>query len=521
MASTTNPPTCVDEKSKLVDTERNIRNRIALEKQAFHIVENLIETGVKEEYLLEIGNLIGLGHYHDVIEERTIVELCGYPLCDNQLKMIPKQKYHISSKSNKVYDITERKKFCSNQCFKASTFYENQISTSPIWARESERKVEFKLLQPGRGFLGVDVIGSPDPNLTLKAQVEELLKLDSVGSRDKSTEKSNKNIEDVTESLEKVDLNLNNGNLSDAIIDTNSKQTEFSESTSKKYGNSSSIFKESESPEIRESESPEIKEDQLCKINETKTSGFSQKPTESKSDYMIRLLDKRKKLLAKMADDKPLQVTSNDKIPSVLSESLDLTPRNTSGDISSVKTSDKGKKEQKDKILEHDLRGTTLKESELSPLSFICTVIKQWITVKTKDFLMRRGENSDQRDEDFNYKYAVLCQSLERKEQEREKLEEGLMEELDESETRPKKTTKPLPDYKKIEKETKEFEIKVKEFYSGNFYTDKELKESEKCSFQGLARKRLGMKNQVHVKNPWQMETPKSRQNFPHSTLQG
>ena len=35
-----------------------------------------------------------------------------------------------------VYDITERKNFCSNSCFKRSNFLKSQVSTSPLWLRE-------------------------------------------------------------------------------------------------------------------------------------------------------------------------------------------------------------------------------------------------------------------------------------------------------------------------------------------------------------------------------------------------
>lgn len=47
--------------------------------------------------------------YQDVTEERAITELCGYPLCCNILTNVPSKIYHISTRQNKVYDITDRK----------------------------------------------------------------------------------------------------------------------------------------------------------------------------------------------------------------------------------------------------------------------------------------------------------------------------------------------------------------------------------------------------------------------------
>lgn len=63
------------------------------------------------------------------------------------LSNIPKQQFVIASSQNKVYDITERKKFCSNKCFKASLYLKEQILSTPLWVRkEDDILPEFKLL---------------------------------------------------------------------------------------------------------------------------------------------------------------------------------------------------------------------------------------------------------------------------------------------------------------------------------------------------------------------------------------
>lgn len=86
-------------------------------------------------------------HYEDIIEERSIAKLCGYPMCDKTLNNIPKQQYVIASSLNKVYDITERKKFCSNKCYKSSEYLKEQILTTPLWVRKDDDIIpEFKLL---------------------------------------------------------------------------------------------------------------------------------------------------------------------------------------------------------------------------------------------------------------------------------------------------------------------------------------------------------------------------------------
>lgn len=87
------------------------------------------------------------GHYDDVVEERSIISKCGYPLCSETLKNVPKQQFKISTKRNEVLDITERKKFTSNQCFKRSTYLRQQISSTPLWLRtDKDNSLEIKIL---------------------------------------------------------------------------------------------------------------------------------------------------------------------------------------------------------------------------------------------------------------------------------------------------------------------------------------------------------------------------------------
>lgn len=86
-------------------------------------------------------------HYDDIVEERSITKLCGYPICDITITDVPKQQYIISRAQNKVYDITERKKFCSNKCYKSSLYLREQILTTPLWVRKEDDVIpEFKLL---------------------------------------------------------------------------------------------------------------------------------------------------------------------------------------------------------------------------------------------------------------------------------------------------------------------------------------------------------------------------------------
>ncbi|XP_049735767.1 putative RNA polymerase II subunit B1 CTD phosphatase RPAP2 isoform X1 [Elephas maximus indicus] len=147
-----------DASKRKAELEAAVRKKIEFERKALRIVEELLEEDITEEFLKECGKFITSAHYSDVVDERTISKLCGYPICKKKLGIVPKQKYKISTKTNKVYDITERKSFCSNFCYKASKFFQAQIPKTPVWIREEERHPDFQLLKEGQsGHSGEEI----------------------------------------------------------------------------------------------------------------------------------------------------------------------------------------------------------------------------------------------------------------------------------------------------------------------------------------------------------------------------
>lgn len=125
--------------------------RVLLEKKkkcnakAQAIVERLLEP-IQSDELLNVLADINQSHLDDVFTERAIVNHCGWPLCPNKLEEVPKQQFKINLAVSKVYDITERKKFCSSQCYKSGNYLKEQLLTSPLWLRDAEIIPEFKLL---------------------------------------------------------------------------------------------------------------------------------------------------------------------------------------------------------------------------------------------------------------------------------------------------------------------------------------------------------------------------------------
>ncbi|XP_060977367.1 putative RNA polymerase II subunit B1 CTD phosphatase RPAP2 isoform X2 [Dama dama] len=172
-----------DASQRKAELEAAIRKKIEFERKALHIVEQLLEENISAEFLRECGKFITPAHYSDVVDERSIIKLCGYPLCQNKLGIVPKQKYKISTKANKVYDITERKCFCSNFCYKASKFFEAQIPKSPVWVREEERHPDFQLLQEGQS-------GPSGEEIQLCSKAIKTSDIDSPGHFEKHYESS-------------------------------------------------------------------------------------------------------------------------------------------------------------------------------------------------------------------------------------------------------------------------------------------------------------------------------------------
>ncbi|XP_071634903.1 putative RNA polymerase II subunit B1 CTD phosphatase RPAP2 homolog [Temnothorax longispinosus] len=114
--------------------------------KALAIVVQLLEPHVDPDWLLQNLGLVSKSHMEDVTEERAIVKLCGYVLCSNQLTVVIRQKYHISTRNNKVYDVSKRKNFCSSSCYAAANYLLEQMLESPLWMRDTEDIPVFQIL---------------------------------------------------------------------------------------------------------------------------------------------------------------------------------------------------------------------------------------------------------------------------------------------------------------------------------------------------------------------------------------
>ncbi|KAJ9162816.1 hypothetical protein P3X46_022560 [Hevea brasiliensis] len=91
---------------------------ITVKDTVYRLQLSLLEGIKNEDQLFAAGSLMSLSDYEDVVIERSIANLCGYPLCKNFLPLdrSHKGRYRISLKEHKVYDQHETYMYCSSSC---------------------------------------------------------------------------------------------------------------------------------------------------------------------------------------------------------------------------------------------------------------------------------------------------------------------------------------------------------------------------------------------------------------------
>lgn len=484
--------------------EEDVRRRQECEKRAFQIVEKMLDGPVDEETLLKDAFHICPSHYDDITEERAIIKLCGYPICHNPLKNIPKQKYQISTRSNKVYDITTRKNFCGNQCFTASQYFRRQLLTAPLWTRDRMPDKPFKLLtlEATSGLQGDEVI-SITPELKKEVQYLERLEKFETKSKDKAQNKSPIDPEQLN--LQSLSISVSSG-----------------ASNKDKHSNDQSYIQKEHSV-VTENKKDENKSDSVKyttkESSQVKTESGDSMTTESKMKYLELLLSKRKHLLGKMADIQPIKVSTDSddeedssesgKVQSTsekpiefekLNDTVDMkTGKVSSVDVNPATDSDDSQESEPqeniktypvgNKPMENQQEASnskiSLQTAKLKPeknskvnsksaIKILCQTIRQWVTKETIDLISPQeseaiGDGVDQTE--FQLKYAKLCQRIDARSDD---LDDLVGESRTEGLPLPEK---PVPDYKILREETEEFGQKVAQYLQGKTTTTGVIKE--------------------------------------------
>ncbi|XP_037260557.1 putative RNA polymerase II subunit B1 CTD phosphatase RPAP2 [Falco rusticolus] len=420
-----------------------MRKKIESEKKALYIVEQLLEENITEEFLLNSGKFITPSHYKDIVDERSIIKLCGYPLCQNKLENVPKQKYRISTKTNRVYDITERKCFCSNFCYRASKYFEAQISKSPVWMREEEKPPDIELLKEGQS-------GQSGEEVTLR---DEVIKASDIENPRTSSNPCESGSHDAA---------------SDSSSDT---EQEFV----------SSVVRGSQSSSA--SLAQQLHRNSILKKKQAQKVCSSPKTEESDVVEATELLSN-----CKLDAQEEIGACSvHDKITAMPSKTTTLGKSSASENCEDIcgsqivflGVSKRGAEHLKRTLANsEDCKKPEVRHpvnSKGSLLDVLKQTLKEWRTEETLKFLY--GPN-----------YTSLCssESISTANQENEELDEDDLDTADdlntvavgESEnslncslpfTGPGGIVKPVPSYEKLKEETEFLELRVKEFYKGKY----------------------------------------------------
>lgn len=140
-----------------------IANSNEYKNKCLRIIENYIEIDdyFNVDQFLRDCQYLNRAFFDCLVEERASVDICGYAPCKKHLSIANKsfkncQKYHIQN--NKVFDITRRRNFCSDLCFKSNEFLAEQIPTESFFDRENVNKYpKLALYQSTIGLVGDEV----------------------------------------------------------------------------------------------------------------------------------------------------------------------------------------------------------------------------------------------------------------------------------------------------------------------------------------------------------------------------
>ncbi|KAL5965456.1 putative RNA polymerase II subunit B1 CTD phosphatase RPAP2 [Taenia solium] len=118
------------------DFETTRRRKALCLKNALTIVERFGMNPVSKEMVALALPWLEREQYDDIPVERVGYGNCGYPLCLKTASATQfKQQYRISVARRRVYEVGDRKYFCSDWCYRASCYLRRQIPKEPAWCR--------------------------------------------------------------------------------------------------------------------------------------------------------------------------------------------------------------------------------------------------------------------------------------------------------------------------------------------------------------------------------------------------
>lgn len=463
--------------------EAKIRYQVACEEKAHHLVLQLMEPGITEDELVNAGLYLTPNHYQDITEERAISRICGYPVCVNQITKSLNQKYHISTKTNRVYDITDRKNFCSNECYKASVYYQKQISTSPLWSRKEEKPTPIDLLpkEMNRGAMGKEVINQQTE------MYREAKRLREEEKKDQSRKEKTKEKESGTAETEGKERNMVKGDKNFDDLDLDVQNLNLQEEQNGEMC-LHEIDKERNSVEKAKKNTTRRKHEPTVTSPVTSTSDDKQR---DKIDRLMALLDKRKHLLGKLVQDEKTVTEAPSK------PEKELGDEDTAGECDQPRSRIEAHSEYEENVIIQS-KVTEVSETKFTPpvcvpevpkkrksreklsnvemtyLRMVCEILKEWITPETVRFVRIQSEEEEEGPSTSRTEMEAKMRDLCRRVDHQEAALDDLIGEEDTLEDQlPLRS--PAPNYESLKKDTREFTRRIQDFFAAG----KVIKEKE------------------------------------------
>ncbi|KAL7850919.1 hypothetical protein AOLI_G00212750 [Acnodon oligacanthus] len=413
-----------------------LREKLELEQRALQVVQRLLDDSVTEEFLVDCARMITPANYKDAVEERSIVKICGYPVCPNKLTNVPAQQYKISTKTNKVYDITERKCFCSNFCYKASKCFEVQISKSPLYLRKEERPPDIRLMKKGDGGssgLEVKLTDKPVREADIENPVPEAADVHGGSSGPSDNSDVEQDFVSSMVAKERPKARVHWGELPKRDGGSKEEKQEQDLKPQENHGEANKPF--NSSPKRNDVHSFPSAPDRDTPAEETR-----------------KLLDQ-----FALSDSSPSVVTPQNAAAAVTPEICDANANtkdapDTNLNISHVGVSKKSAAGLKSLLRNHLKAKTEAPPVTLSLLESLRVTLMEWRTEETMKFL--HGPD-----------YTSQTEPTLSSEEEEELDEDDLEDVVEKPAGRQARPTAAAPDYETLRKETKLMDLRVREFY--------------------------------------------------------
>ncbi|AWP04336.1 putative RNA polymerase II subunit B1 CTD phosphatase RPAP2 isoform 2 [Scophthalmus maximus] len=437
--------------------KEKLRSQLELEKRAQMVVERLLEDSVADDFLAHCAKFITPADYKDAIEERFIAKMCGYPVCPNKLGKIPTQQYRICTRTNKVYDITERKCFCSNFCYKASKEFEVQISKTPLWLRQDESHPEIKLTKKGDGGRsGEEVMLSVRP-----LQKKDIENLPTAQPEEPHASQQYHAADGLSHShSDSRDMEQEQDFVSSVVSQQQGRRVHWGDLPKRTDGDDKG--KESSVEEATAKMN-------VCSLSETVTQTLSPpvNSTPAPAEHTTALIS------PPFIDSKP--PTENKPLPSLTPTTTHLNSNNTTVptqpglSITQVGMSKKGAAGLRDLLKNHTVasKPDSVRQNLLECLR---RTLKEWSTDETLKFLYGA-------DHPLDYPFTDVREEADGEEElDEDDFEEGLSVEDGRGADAGALMGPPAaaPDYKTMRKETQQLELRVREFYKGTWILPEE-----------------------------------------------